>query len=57
METILNNVAGLFSWSSAALLVWGVVLTLGQVFAADKPRSRASAEHAPNQRRGRLAAH
>ena len=57
METILNNVADLFFWGSAALLVWGAVLTLGQVFAAGKSRRRAPAEHAPNQPGGRLAAH
>jgi hypothetical protein len=57
METILNNVADLFFWGSAALLVWGAVLALGQIFGAGKPRSRAPAPHAPDRPQGRLAAH
>jgi hypothetical protein len=57
METIANHVADLFFWGSAALLVWGVALTLGQVFASGKPRSGATEQRAENQPRGRLAAH
>ena len=34
MQSIMNHVADLFFWGSAAVLVWGMVLTLGQVFAA-----------------------
>ncbi|HSD40635.1 MAG TPA: hypothetical protein VLD36_02105 [Burkholderiales bacterium] len=55
MESILNNFADLFFWGSAALLVWGAVLTLGEMFAAGKRRSWTPAEHAQNQPRGRLA--
>jgi hypothetical protein len=42
METILNHVADLLFWGSTAVLVWGAVLTVGHMFAADKPRGRAS---------------
>jgi hypothetical protein len=57
METILNNVADLLFWGSAALLVWGAVLALGQIFASGKPHSHAPAPHASNRPQGRLAAH
>ena len=56
MESIMNHVADLFFWGSAAVLVWGMVLTLGQVFAAGKPRTHASAPNVQNDRRRPLAA-
>lgn len=43
METIMTHVADLLFWGSTALLVWGAVLTIGQIFAAEKPRGHASA--------------
>jgi hypothetical protein len=57
METILNTVADLLFWGSAALLVWGMALTLGQVFGAGRPRRRTPLERAQKQPRGRLPAH
>jgi hypothetical protein len=43
METIMTHVADLLFWGSTALLVWGAVLTLGQMFAAGKTHGRATA--------------
>jgi hypothetical protein len=48
MEAILNHVAELMRWGSVALLVWGGVLTLGQMLArAEGPAPRLASADAP----------
>jgi hypothetical protein len=61
MEPILDFVAEIARWASVALILWGGMLTLQQLFASEYPRARSldatarAGDHAAAAGRARLA--
>jgi hypothetical protein len=51
MNAIVGTVAEVLLLGSIALLVWGAILTLGQLFRTDRERSAADAARSPGEER------
>lgn len=54
MESILNQISNVMLLGSIAVLVWGGILTVGQLFTAGQPRDPKPARRSGDARRRRL---
>jgi hypothetical protein len=55
MESILDQISNGMLWGSFGVLIWGAVLSIGQIFSEWPPRDPRPARRAEDARRRRLA--
>jgi hypothetical protein len=53
MDAIVSTVAEVLLLGSIALLIWGAILTFGQLFRTERGRSAADAARGPGEERRR----